>query len=729
VIEDFLKAAEELFYEGADGEGLTDPVDCEAPGGGGHPCCASPSPSICNPCCVPASQRPPDLQCPPNIDTICAENSPYFGGASSYPWLYRGGVQDETDGFISLIESIGYDDLHARYDRDPANPEPYDREIFQPGNGPYFDPNPPPTLPRMEDISGFYAADPRTGLFDTFYKLKDWGLVLKDLTYAGDECHWCDPDFSGIACPAPVEPELELRFNPALEPWLIYAGGPCVDNENTTDEHGPQILDAIPMPDIFLDEDECGAFAPLSQSGKGWKSGADWYCSSVWPYDAGCEKHGGVDQCTEPGPDGDIPVDCDCGQGAAQNKEELWRDDALDALVWEIEEAEAVFGLLLGQDPAALVASFEDWYETIAEWIEPGCDDPEDCPVSFTKELRGGKAQGGIFWQWLDTLQYFIDQIERWENPQLDLGHLPPPTRYEGEGCRVENGTTENPAVLCIPPEQGSLNEHGVPECAGVTVDEANTFGSGAARGNLNSVISCLDWNANDEIQYLTVGPSGDVIQETATGNQDKFWACLQECVYSNDHPIIDPANTCGRLPRGLYQPMPEYQPEFCEIERLIGDPEEYLIPILYNESVAWNQVPKLRKRLEVLQDRRTALSQIRNLMEGALDRLSNFICGPVSIGEDREWSCGRGQGAFTVGPDSNSPVEKLIYARMNWDPPKTESVVVYAWQDEKRTEPRNRPGGADPYAAEGRMSGSLRVLPGSRPRVKGSSDRGAVMS
>lgn len=680
-IEDFFAGVEDLLYGGDDR--LVDPVDCEVTPQ--HICCASyqTRPSICNPCCHPSpAERPGD--CPGNPESYCPANSPYVGGAWDYGWIYRGPIiQNELNSIQSIVERIGEDDPHPVYNRRPGTNWNVQQDWQPPGipGNYWFDPD-APTLPRIQDTSGFYYPDDQrvTGIFPIFYKLRDWGTSLYDppLDYQDEECHWCDDSWGLPQCPNPVElPELNLPNNPANSPQS-FAGTHCVDFENTTSgADGPQLLDLVPLPEIFLDDTECALIGSLVDPGKGWKSGSDRYCSPAEPYASGCEKHGGpVPQCEEPGPDGPIPVDCDCGDPQA-GPPKLWRDDDLDAIVWQMEEAAAFFQFFLDQNVKDLAWMFEDWYASVAEWIEPGCDcalepggcEPEECP-SYTLEYRGGNRQGGTMWQWLDILQAYVNKIDDWlEGP------------YIGNGCRSGDGTTEDPAAWCVPPRSGG-------ECPGVTAEEAATFGVGPDRGNLDSVIACMDWNANDSLQYTVQGGG----QDTAVGNADKFLACIQQCAwYEAGDPDVDPEESCGNLPRALLGDLPAFDPSLCANNGYITD-------LANNFLAAQNQVEKLRKRMAFLQNRKTELEGMRGMMQTTLDRLAMFICGEPN-GSDPSWHCGAGQGEFDLDAP-NSPVENLINARINWEDvvPKTESVVIYVWQGERLEKPRKRGPGLDEY-------------------------------
>src|SRR6185503_3600689 len=171
-----------------------------------------------------------------------------------------------------------------------------------------------------------------------------------------------------------------------------------------------------------------------------WKSGADRYCSTDWPYEASCPKHG-VGCMETDGMGGSFPRDCRCGEPGAQAGDQ-WPDDPLDDVVYGLSDfLEIALQLLpprggtitLADRAAQLVRTFDQWYPAIADFIEPGLYSGAvpnvDCFIC--------KQEDGYLHQWALNLENMSQRLTDW----LDEG-------YWGSSC-TEVWCMPDPALQC----------------------------------------------------------------------------------------------------------------------------------------------------------------------------------------------------------------------------------------------------------------------------------------
>lgn len=512
--------------------------------------------------CVPASGA---LQA--GVRDSCAARSPFQAPGSNYPYVYDFSYEDSTNAFMSFREQLGRDDEHHLYHTNSVNPNWHsttagaqqtltDTGFFLKDVVGHYQ-NPPFALatPDIWIASGTsIPSTPAPRLFSFLYKMKDWGANLSTLTYANYQCHYCD-NRSTAACPGDManyleDPRLVLPFNPTepaprsglrlysnnLEAW-------CVNNVNRSGsgQVPPLLADNVSgIPGLFVANDACAInpapspAADLSQYVGGWKSGADRYCSNRVGtlYSLDCPKHGAITGDQNP----------QCGQpGAAAAT--LWPDDMIDEIIYGLPALFDVERNLWqayhdGAGATTLASTFMEWYgnvnvapngnpattvDGVADWIEPPCPDPNNCPGSFTK-----LARPGTLWIWRAQLQWLNSQIQNWLVP-------PAGQRYSGTTLFGSG------AAWCIPPTD-LFSFPGISSPAGnnIPADEALTFdvNNNGIRGDVADVIACLKWNADNTHNYSLA--SG---VPPATGNADKFQRCVDQCG----------AETCtNNLPRSL---------------------------------------------------------------------------------------------------------------------------------------------------------------------------------
>jgi len=479
----------------------------------------------------------------------------------------------------------------------------------------------------IRDTSGFYrplipgedgqpvepviynaVPDQKRGIFPFLYKMADWGIELKKLTYgfnyAGGrpqppwqqkddyQCFWCDlvrtnqsqsPFYQD--CPVDHYEDLDqidelthpdfrmqLTFGPAdnvgdLGPVFTDPRDEdwCMDRENPGrfEAEGTTIVadsvkdipkyDARPAggsrPDLytplwpagqqypFFNEEPFENQETCALTEGGWRRGLDWYCDQEtgpegYPYLNGCPKNGGYHQCSITGHDqeffGDVrpeevegdplydagQFDCPCETDDLVNNENVIADaqvlspehfpeDRLDLFIQQsdafINWAEKVLFIPLKR----LSQTVEDWYVEAADWIEPGCQNADNCPGSYTN-----KERIGMLWQWKETLKYFKDPIEEW----LTRSHREP-----GDDL-----------VWCVPPEERD-------ECAPGDELATRDDNGNATIDDVEDVIGCLNWQVKDEMEFSKcpeVNPPTVVLPEAgmAVGNAQKFQACRLAC-------------------------------------------------------------------------------------------------------------------------------------------------------------------------------------------------------
>jgi hypothetical protein len=582
IIQEFIDALRDLVWqENAAGDfGFMDPaLNC---GGGLGPaecdpccvtqpaCCASDSCTNMGECVLPTCCA--DDSCG-DTDT-CAARSPYGNTGDPnpiYPWVFEDGHYEirrnnasgppwvRNSPGISFREDIGRDDEHHLYRKQSANPN--GEQTYDGLATGFF----------LNDTTSFYGfpdPDILPGIFPFFYKLADWGTELTTLTYTGVECHWCNANTlsGGTPCATPLPTGLtQMSLCDACDPSLQYAGGQCVDNANRVGwvaGQPPQVLDNVYVPGatdplglrFFADPAACAVGPNAASLWEGWKRGADRFCTTNYPHHAKCTKSGWdaagtTSACTWDNPETatveSIYVSCDCGE-AGSAAPSAWQDDFLDHIIYNlIPQTYDWARTIVFQSAEDLAGSIEVWYDEAADFIEPACPGcPVDgcpgvmppccaCDNSYTKMERA--EGGGVLFIIREIINSIYALTDDWILPVVN------PTYLSGSCTDVTS-----PDVWCVPPATTAptpLNLNGQQECCGVTASEAATFDYNAngIRGDLADVVRCLWWQSNDTVTY----PSGTVL--TATGNYEKFNACMTNC--DVDH--------CSNLPRSVI-------PGFC---------------------------------------------------------------------------------------------------------------------------------------------------------------------
>ena len=557
----FFAALHELVLKGTDDWGLWDPVyypDFKTKNpqtSSSHVCFYDPSdltnfpkrPAECDYCCQKFDDNvlPPECDGTPGVTQVgnpltCANRTPYRapGIENLYQYMYDPRYEDSTNIFMSFREQLGRDDEHHLYHTTPANPNWHsdtlngtatlntgvaDQGFFLKDTVGYY------TLPAAASNLDLWVgvqplgANPPTmpKLFPFLYKMQDWGPQLSSQTYNDYECHWCDSRKlaePGITCPADMAtyPEINrlvLSADPALVPYNI-AQGWCVNNTNKGGANDPPVVsdNVRGISNLIVPTDQCAVplnpspVSDLTQYVKGWKRGADRYCKNTAGYDIDCPKSGTTAADEN---------NAQCGETGAQAPAN-WPDDMLDEIIYGLP---TLYGIEADYQKTAateggvktVAKELVTWYPGAADWIEPPCPDPDNCPGSFTKLERPG-----TLWVWRAQLQFFYDAIQAWLVPDASNAYNGP--SHIGPG-----------AVWCVPSFAAG---NGFSPPGEIATFDVNT---NTIRGDVEDVIACLNWNANDVRTY-----AGSVL--AATGNAQKFQRCKDSCSF----------DTCSNLPRSL---------------------------------------------------------------------------------------------------------------------------------------------------------------------------------
>ncbi len=538
------------------GWGLYDPLNRSIPVGytGG---CAT---AECDWCCLPDVDlkygeviRPPECSSTVDWNAVCGAKSPY---GLNYPWVYDSYYENREDGFlfVSFREQLGRDDEHMDYYRNSANPDEIPQTLHLAGDEGFH----------LNDTTNFYVPpyynpvpwEKRRGIFPFFYKAADWALDLTRRNPVGnrEHCYWSDyTNGYDPSCPlpplsaelgGPLAPRLNLPINPAA-PALIYNKNPYVDDVLDNIPGNPPLApDKVGLPqNVFAPNDDCAQNALTDVTVDGfWKRGGDRFCSGAWPYAEHCPKHGECSFGTE-------SVDCACGQTAdvitPPGTPDNWPDDVLDDLVYHmpafIQWAEE--SVLSGS--IRLAGQFEVWYQGAAQWIEPGTDPPpvgSNAVAGDTCFSETCKPEDGWLHRWRKQIQMMVDRLENLRT-----------VSYAGIDTDGPGPITPCNQVWCVP-RAG---------CVSIPAAEEATFGT----RNIEGVIACLNWNANNSI---TDGVTA------ATGNAEKFQACDNAC----RAPDYNAANFfCANLPRSL---VPGFAPS------VFDDVNIPLVTTLEGCTAAW---------------------------------------------------------------------------------------------------------------------------------------------
>lgn len=422
-------------------------------------------------------------------------------------------------------------------------------------------------------------------LFPFLYKMSDWGAELKNVTYSDYECYLCDQRSLKV-CPgdissyAEISNRLVLTSDPSTVPYNKRQGW-CVNKDNSltgnpvaTVNDPPLLSDVVRglsrsspgHPGLLIDVDKCGLTIPAANLWDpnsyvdGWKRGSDRYCSHAprdgVMYHLACPKNGAGD---DPEPDG-LGFDAQCGQlgaqapqsfqallGAGDPKSSNWPDDWIDQIIYGMKDLLDIESFLwpamqIPYNRAKVAQNFtnglypppsqgQDFANGLGDWIEPGCQDPDNCPGSFTKLTRPG-----TLYRWRAELQFLNKEIQNWIVP---ASGNPVYSAQPGTGNNNHFGPD---AVWCLPSPVMPFPGIATDPNLNIPQTEQDTFDVNAngIRGDVADVIACLDWNVSDVQTYPHVlGVLGD----KATGNEEKFQACLNQC----------DTKTCdGVLPRSL---------------------------------------------------------------------------------------------------------------------------------------------------------------------------------
>jgi len=719
--------------------------------------------------------------------STCAQRSPFYNGgnnfsANNYPFVLDLTAPENTsNSTISFREFLGVDDEHGFYAVNPTNPNWQDsiNEAVTVKTGAHFSDAKEDYRSAKDflitDASGFFlqppfpsastqypVADRKQGIFPFFYKMRDWVVNLDEMTFDGKtaptaggiQCHWCDytspgspysAACGGTAGPLSSDAVYELANDITIDAETTYYnklklsttgllennGGWCVDAKNLSG-YPPVRPDKVPtITSLFADSSVC----PLETDAR-WRAGADRYCSATFPYVEGCDRNGGYHQCTETEEimkDGAVEQitlnrDCECGEpGAGANS--LFNEDRIDEIVYGIPEFLVWAQTLVAQEDASLSANLDTWYEEAAEWIEEGCSvssDPDNsaCPRSYTKLARDGRL-----WRWKKTLELLYAKLNSWLVPE------------DGSASTAQSLSNNTPEAWCVP-----WADAGAPANEAKTFDSQSAAAAGTpgkdARGDLDDVIACLNWNARDTITWT----GGEV-----TGNAEKFQACYDGCQQSiqnigaEDWTIS--RDTLGRLSlclgwklprtllkdlnlvmRGKYtkealnialcrwsmeQPVPSFETcaDSCGISTVQGhfglpaytgdgdcntDSDFYkLLPAAYQSAVTDSCLNS--QYMNYLQDSsELAKNQVEKFKKRA-DFLTARRAEAAAIRDEIKTAIDQLNAFLAGGAGYDSPAEQLIEERRSGERPGSlPSVAIYAWQDKYRDKPR--PGTKDIY-------------------------------
>lgn len=475
LIKNFVEALDELLHEGDDGWGLYDPPDCAFEPG--HPCCydplnPKPIPSECNPCCVPDVVQDPfdstliftnvrpdccdtgdNFEC--GVSTTCEAMSPFrdissISGAN-YPYVYDHFYENKENAFLSFLEQIGSDDTHQFYRKDINNITALHQTVESSGEEGY----------RLDDATGYMAADPQRGIIPFFYQMQDWELDLNqnNVPRLPEQCYWWDVR-SGIVCDPATQPptiaaQLALPVDPA-NPELVNNNTYVVDGvvNNKGGVFPPLAADKIVIPDGIIAADDVCVLDPEDGF---WKRGSDLFCSTTYPYMNKCDKHH-PGTCTLNGQ----PIDCQCGD--VPGEENKFPNDALDDWQEHIPLFLKFAENYIDTDVRDLARTFQLSYSNLAQWIEPASPPAVKDVDCFACNKTPGKLVS-----WRDQIIQVRGRLQNWREEES----------FTGESCDE---------VWCVPPDG----------CPLVQPDEAATFGT----GNFDGVIQCLEHNLNNDTRF-----------------------------------------------------------------------------------------------------------------------------------------------------------------------------------------------------------------------------------
>ncbi len=450
---------------------------------------------------------------------------------------------------------------------------------------------------RPQDASGFYNQDDQAGQFPLFYKIRDQielpmlGLVAQPNSL---NCMWWNRTDS--PCTEGILPDPDEQFvlpyllganveyggvvvlADTLAPLLYedYAGGNVFRDMGFYG--GPDKVGTIGLERLFADDTICAEVAARPVLGlfvgetpaqsiqsnanfPGFKPGTDFYCSENYPYDAHCRKNDPAGGCVEVRTfqrivDGvtpiqwetysqSFPVDCSCGETATAHPTK-WPDDILDSFYRKITELVALTNELNSlQARKLLTTTFADWYDNVADWIEPAynkaaCEaaanpaTDRSCLETYTKKERWGHL-----WVFREDFREIFQILESWLNNVEDITDaVPVPISYQGGSCGE---------AWCLPDPDCVMLKHS----SGVgQTKEALGYDTPVKDGvydanddGLDAVIQCMEWAETAQVESLTV--PGTYLPDV--GVQGYYIACLNHCGTAY----------CDNLPRPF---VPDYK-------------------------------------------------------------------------------------------------------------------------------------------------------------------------
>lgn len=507
----------------------------------------------------------------------CAVMSPY---GAAYPFVYDSIFQNQENNnfassnfFLSFLERLGHDDQHNAYEiPPPAGPGSYD-----PASAQQIVDAQGPNHWRLNDTTGFYhdpvwpypeprpPGDKQEGIFGFFYKIQDYGMDLNQLDktapvlWSGPsvvnwlQCYWYDwnwdqiydplnnclgritampwelrkqidwpanggvftelpiqalnlPNDPGFVASTPGERYVELVFDRTW--WVdgvrdnVCPGGAC---------NPPLAADKIPAPTgVIAGEGECAQVGLEAAGLLGfWKKGDVQYCSPQWPYNSHCPQHlydidPAAAGCVEDqGSPTEQSIDCSCLDTAAGVDPTLFRDDVLDTMVHAFKDFIADAEHVLAMSPMQRKKSIDFWGPQMYEWLNP----TDGFIAIFRTRVQ--------------------EILRRLKDNWRDLS-------YQGATCEE---------VWCVPPavDINGKDCDNSPYANVIPNREEATFDINAngIRGDMEDVIACLTWNAEELITYAD--------GTTAVGNAEKFGNCRNTCSWDRCRP--------ARLPRSLVPP------------------------------------------------------------------------------------------------------------------------------------------------------------------------------
>ncbi len=632
-IDAFVKALGEFLYKDPDGTGntwgLIDPLPCcdasNPKCNPNHPCCQSPPPSECNPCCVPEFVNDPtdqggtgqvrirpeccDNNTPPNACGVattscgtaasCGSLSPY---GNAYPYVYNSIFQNQENNnttdpnfFLSFLEQLGHDDENDKYTipepASQANPSLYDPTALQQS----IDPEGPLRW-RFTDATGFYhdpvwpypeprpPGDKQSGIFPFLYKIQDWGMDLNQLNKLqtvswsgtplkdGMHCYWYDwawdqaYDTSGNDCTSLLTgKEMPQELRRQID-WPATNG----------------IFNANPMQALILPQDP----NKLIFDKTWWVDGTrDNVCTS-----GVCNPPLAADKVIVP--QGIIAGENECAQNGLEQTDPntgaklgFWKrgDVQFCSTQWPYD-AHCTQHLW---DPVNNTsACVVDQGLPTQQYVDCNCMDPAVDKTLFRDDVLDTMVHGFKDFISLaesvlamksmerkNSLSYWGPQMYEWVNPtdgfiaiiRARIQEILVRLKTNWRDLSFQGTTCEE--VWCVPPATDLNNGRDCQSALNIPLRERATFdiNGNTIRGDMADIIACLEWNSGSVNQNnLNTYADGT----TARDNALKFEKCRESCSW----------DTCRapRLPRSLVPPA-----DFSRIAFEPADPNPAVATLL----------------------------------------------------------------------------------------------------------------------------------------------------